>query len=202
MEYNKTKRGLELGASLTALIYCAIDLVLEIVAVFQLLELIGELKSIYGDSYSEMDGVIAKFIIGIIIGVALVVIELLLACKLLKKPAQTENGFEDRKGIRITFIVFSSILTLFFLIGTSAGLTEEGAGILGLLIFVAVISLESVAMSMKDIKEERSAKKEVAITTNLSIEQKIAELKHLKELGVIDEEQYKKAVEKIIKGIM
>ncbi len=201
MEYNKTKRGLELGASLTALIYCAIDLVLEIVAFFQLLEVIAELKSIYGEAYSDMDGVFAKLIIVMIIGVALVVIELLLACKLLKTPKQTENGFENKKGVRITFIVFSSILTFFFFIGILAGITEESAAILGLLIFTTVIVLESVAMSMKDVKE-RSDKKEVAITTNLGVEQKIAELKHLKELGVIDEEQYKNVVEKNIKEIL
>ena len=203
MKYNKTKRGLELGAALTALVYCAIDLIFEIIAFVDIVKVIDYFRSFYGDDYKKyMNEATTALLMGTIIGITLVIIELVFACKLLKKPEQTENGFKNMKKIRITFLIFSSILAAVFLCGISTGFSEVGIGILAFLIFATVIVLESIAMSMKDVKVEGQAKKEVIVTTNLSIEQKIAELKHLKELGVIDEEQYKNAVEKNIKEIM
>ena len=203
MEYNKTKRGLELGAVLTALIYCAIDLIVVFVGLINFGDEINAIKEAYGTAYYEtyVSELVTEFVIAFIIAVALLIIELVLACKLLKKPEFDGEGFKSRKKLRVTFLVISCVLAFFLLI------SGESYAILALLIFGTVIVLESVAMSMKDIKEQLpnslyQVKSEVAPTTDLKIEQKLAELKHLKELGVINEEQYEVAVQKNIKQIM
>ncbi len=210
MEYNKTKRGLEVAAAITALVYCIIDLILESIALIKIFHYIEELKNRYGSDYHTYVGItITGYIIGMIIGIALVAIELWFACKLIEQSNSIRADFincleipgYNKKRIRIAFIVFSSILAFILLIGQIQSSSTAG-GIIPFLIFATVIVLESVSMGMKDVKVENQARKEVAVTTNLSIEQKIAELKHLKELGVIDEEQYKNAVEKNIKEIL
>ncbi|MBE7081200.1 MAG: hypothetical protein E7372_01405 [Clostridiales bacterium] len=216
MKLNKTKRGLELGAAITALVYCIFDLILEVVAFETLIDTISFLKKEYVDYYnSYMQSTVIAYIIGFFIGVALVIVELIFACKLLKKPIDTSNNFiniEDRfenelkkrKKTRICFIVFSSILAFVMLINcfqSSQGSSSTTTKIVGLLIFVTVIVLESIAMANKEIHQDVEIAKELAVS-NSTIEEKIAELKHLKELGVIDEEQYKNAVEKNIRDIV
>lgn len=209
MELNKTKRGLELGAVITALVYCIIALILEIVAFADLIGMISYLREEYSD-YSYMQSTLTGYVIGFIIGVGLVIVEIIFACMLLKKPINNSNNFinkesylqnqlKKRKRIRICFIVFSSILAFFMLINCFQ--TFKGSSIIGLLIFATIIVLESIAMSMKDFRQDNEIAKELAVS-NSTIESKIAELKHLKELGVIDEEQYKNAVEKNIKDLM
>ncbi len=217
MEYNKAKRGLELGAAITAIIYCLIDLIFELIAYEELLGAINYLKEIYEEEYySYMHSTVVAYKIGFFIGVALVIFETIFAFNLLKKPIKNENGFisgeysfkkelKQRKRIRVFFIVFSSILTFFMLI--NCFLTSETAGslvgkVIGLLIFTTIIVLESIAMSMKDFNEKIQATKETTVSANLSIEQKISELKHLKELGVINDEQYKNAVDKNVRDII
>ena len=213
MKFNKTKRGLELGAVITALVYCIIDLVVEIFNFVNLISTINYFKAIVPtEYYSEMQSTFISSIIGIILAIALVVVEIIFACKLLKNPASKANDFIDkeiylqdelkkRKRIRICFIVFSSILAFILLISLFIGEAYTVISEFGFLCFATVIVLESIAMSMKEFKEEIGTNKMVA-PVNSGIEEKIAELKRLKELGVIDEEQYKNAVEKNIKDIM
>jgi len=190
--------------------------ILEVVAFETLIDTISFLKKEYVDYYnSYMQSTVIAYIIGFFIGVALVIVELIFACKLLKKPIDTSNNFiniEDRfenelkkrKKTRICFIVFSSILAFVMLINcfqSSQGSSSTTTKIVGLLIFVTVIVLESIAMANKEIHQDVEIAKELAVS-NSTIEEKIAELKHLKELGVIDEEQYKNAVEKNIRDIV
>ncbi len=215
MKLNKTKRGLELGAAITAIVYCIFDLILEVVAFETLIDTISFLKKEYVDYYSYMQSTVIAYIIGFFIGVALVIVELIFACKLLKKPIDISNNFiniegcfenelKKRKRTRICFIVFSSILAFVMLINcfqSSQGSSSTTTKIVGLLIFVTVIVLESIAMANKEIHQDVEIAKELAVS-NSTIEEKIAELKHLKELGVIDEEQYKNAVEKNIRDII
>ena len=210
MEYNKTKRGLELGAAWTALIYCAIDFILEIIVLSETFDYIEQLKSYYGnDYYTYFSSTITGYMIGVIIGLVLIIMEVFFACKLIEESntirADFINGLEipgyNKKDVRKKFIVISSILAFILLIGQIQSSAITG-GVIAFLVFATVIVLESIAMGMKDVIVENQVKHNDAITTNLCIEQKIAELKHLKELGVIDEEQYKNAVEKIIKAIM
>ena len=160
MELNKTKRGLELGAVITALVYCIIDLTFEIIAFADLIDSIDYLKTMdAGYYYSYVQSTIIAYTIGFFIGVVLVIIELIFACMLLKKPINNSNNFinkesylqnqlKKRKRIRICFIVFSSILAFFMLINCFQ--TFKGSSIIGLLIFATIIVLESIAMSMKE----------------------------------------------------
>lgn len=171
MEYNKTKRGLELGAVITALIYCAIDLVAAIVGLGEEIETIVYLKNHYGIEYFDVHfaPTITYYFIGFFIGLALVVAEVVFAYKLLKTPKyiksnfinqieQGKSGFEDKKSIRITFLILSCILAFFSLIG-NIGSSSLAIGIIVFLIFATVIVLESIAMSMKDVKAESQVKK-------------------------------------------
>lgn len=216
MKFNKTKRGLELGAVITALVYCIIDLVVEILNFVNLISTINYLQTIAPDDYYfYMQSTFISNIIGIILGIALVVGEIIFACKLLKNPINSFNNFtyneinfqnelKKRKRVRISFIVFSSILAFIMLINcfqTSEIANSSSTKVIGLLIFATIIVLESIAMSMKDFHQDNETAKELAVS-NSTIEAKIVELKHLRELGVIDEEQYKNAVEKNIKDLM
>ena len=205
MKLNKAKRGLELGAAIPAFFYCIIDLILEFITLDYL---IAEINARAGLPYfADWQSTILAYIIVVLIGVALVIVELVLACKLFKKPiiiddkyARTggydEDRLKKRKGVRICFIVFSSILAHILFINLFMGMTYVAIAELGFLCFVTAVVLESIAMSMKEFKEEKVE------PISFGIDAKIAELKHLRELGVIDEEQYKNAVEKNIKDII
>ena len=88
------------------------------------------------------------------------------------------------------------------ILGAGLGVSNI-TSMLGFIIFLIVIVLESIALSMSDYSCKENVYKENAfINYGSSLESKIAQLKHLKELGVIDEEQYKNAVEKNIKELL
>lgn len=177
---NRTKRGLELSAAIIALIYCVVDLIIEII----------DLISI-GKYFTELG---TGFILGFIIGICLVVAELVLAIKLL---IDKSNPFI--KGIRIAFIVISSVLTLFLFISFLIG-TVGGIGWIALTVFIVVLVLESISFGMKDTKNTIHTQN--LATAESSVEDKIKELKHLLDLYVISQEEYESAVDKIVKKLI
>ncbi len=189
MEYNRTKRGVELGAAITAFAYCILDLILEVLTLSRMIMWGG-----YGD---------ANFWIFFFLGVGLVVVELIFSIKLILKPVFINNTFKNKNSSRIGLIVISSILAvLMIILGAGLGVSNI-TSMLGFIIFLIVIVLESIALSMSDYSCKENVYKENAfINYGSSLESKIAQLKHLKELGVIDEEQYKNAVEKNIKELL
>ena len=162
---NRTKRGLELSAAIIALIYCVVDLIIEIIGLIS----IGKYFTVLG----------AGFILGFIIGICLVVAELVLAIKLLIGKS---NPFI--KGIRIAFIVISSVSTLFLFISFLIG-TVGGTGFIALTVFIVVLVLESISFGMKDTKN--TIRTQNLATAESSVEDKIKELKHLLDLYVISQ---------------
>ena len=153
-----------------------------------------------------------------LIGLGLVVAEGIIAIMLIRKPKLIEinvdgvvtTSFENRKKLRVTFVVLASISAFFVLISIFIG---SPLSILILVLFATIISLESVVLSLKNEAQitnqpsENSTNATTSATSSptnpaksMSIEEKIAELKHLLELGVITQEQYEVAIERIIKS--
>ena len=198
MEYNKTKRGLEVAAVITALVYCIIELVIDSIGFFQVIAEINNLSQEVNIKYGLLTTQsVISYMITFFTTIAIVVVEIVFICKLLKKPELTESGFKNRKGLRMSFLIFSSLIALYILIGIFIAHSGK-IGEFGFLCFATAVILESIAIPMKDVKDDGKLNKKVEGT----LDSKIAELKHLKELGVIDEEQYKNAVEKNIKEIL
>lgn len=183
---NHTKRNLELTAAIMALVYCAVDLLIELIGISTLIEYASYLESYLG-----------PFIVALVVAVVLLITELILAAKLIpNKPSK------NKKGLRIAFIVFTSILIIFLFISLFSE-TISAFTVLGLLLFIAVLVLETVSMKMKDEIPDPAKEEPVATTTETAtIEEKVKELKHLLDLGVISQEQYESAVNKAVQKIM
>lgn len=182
MEYNRTKKGLELSAAIIALVYCGLDLINELV------NIISFFNYALSVSYNY-----TGYIIGLIIGLALVVTELILSIKIITTCSLEKYN----EKIRIAFIIISSILVLFLLISLVTYMINT-YGILAIFIFIASIVLESVALSIKNTKNNTATTQ----PTEPTIEDNINELKHLLELGVITQEQYESTAVNLVKKKM
>lgn len=203
MKPNGLKKGLELAAVITALVFSAIDLVLEIIGVIQVIQYIEYIESMAATIY-----------ISLIIAIGLVTTELILSIKLLAGYSAAKAN-KSKKGLRIAFLVISSILFFFLTISAISG-EANGIAIVGIFVFLTVIVLESIVLALKDQVAIMPVQESVAANTptteaaptmatpteNLTLEQKIMELKHLYELGALTQEQYESAVERIIKQVM
>ena len=138
----------------------------------------------------------AGVIVGFIIGICLVVAEFVLSIKLLATKANSKA-----KGARIAFIVITGIITVFFLIYLCV-VPSGYMSIIGMIIFITVLVLElsSMSMSMED-KKNNFQRKNLA-TDEYSVEDKIKELKHLLDLGVITQEVFESAVDRIVRNLI
>lgn len=188
MKINRVRKRLELIAAILALCYCALDFVLELVNIISISSYFQQLDTAY--------------LVGLIIGVGLVATELILAIKLIDIQRVEYKFLQEGKGIRIAFIVITSVLVFFLLISAING-TGSFISVLALLIFIAVDVLESTALGMQDTSLHNKTNYSIATTEVApSIDSKIGELKHLLELGAITQEQYESAVQKIINSII
>ena len=106
----------------------------------------------------------------------------------LKRPTLLPDGtYSKSMGLNITLDVFMGIMLVILMIGAT------GIMILFLLCYVAALTLNIIGLCLKDCSLKQEEK--VAVTDckdvgksavqNQSIDSKIEELKHLKELGVI-----------------
>lgn len=73
-------------------------------------------------------------------------------------------------------------------------------GIIGMFIFIVILVLESISFSMKD--KNNIIKPQNLPTDEPSVEDKIKELKHLLDLGVITQEVFESAVDKIVRNLI
>lgn len=124
------------------------------------------------------------WIIDIIIGALIV---LFASISLLEK-------FRYKLSLSITLLV---IFGLWFISAIISG------GWLGAVLSLIAIGLKVAAMVVKDTTEEKSTNnqnKQVPLQSTL--ETKIEELKHYKELGIITDEQYEEAVKKAVSSIL
>lgn len=180
MIYNKTKRTLEIVAASLEL---ALGILLVGLALFLFIYPVVLYERIMNLSYSataEMVSVVIfrQYLFGGIITFAISICSIVFGALLLKNPVRQE-GVLNTKGKQIAFVVISFL---------SGNLVSFG--------------LEIAVLSLPDFVPNNSETTLLTQQTQQnSIEYRINELKHLKELGVIDETTYNTAVAKIIEEI-
>lgn len=215
METNKTKRTLEIITTLVAIVYCGIDLLINFIGLIDIIKLAN---SYYYD-------IEASIIIGIIIGLALVIAELVVAIMLLRNILSAYNSEETTNKLRSGFTVLSFVVLLFLLLGLIMGNTSV-LGIIGFILFIGVVIIECLVYTMKDSynntpavvnntknvynqynranelrnKVNNTATKES--NSEQSFESKVSELRHLLSLRVITEEQFENAVNELTRDII
>lgn len=197
MEYNKTKRGLEKAAAIVGIvmgvIYCigAIYCVCHSIYAYRLVKDWGEYYSIDSAWAAEMQNYwyttaivsIIMCLLTLFFGIA----TLITSIKLVKSPFDENGQLKNRQGLRIWMLVLSII---------SGDLIVMG-------LMIAVLCL-------KDFKQPKAKKTNQYVYAGQPNEQneylefynKIQEIKRLRSLEIIDAEAYKKAVTKVIKGIL
>ena len=221
MSENKTKRTLEIITTIVAIVYCCIDLILDFIGLIDIIKLTN---SYYYD-------IETSYVIGILIGLALVIAELVVAIMLLRKILSVYNDEETTKKLRVGFTVLSFVVLIILLIGLITGNTSV-LGIIGLILFIGIVIIECIVLSMKNIYSNNvgvSNNNKINVTTNSSnpynqyhiikekhnsensdykkeakesFESKVNELKHLLSLKVITEEQFENAVQALAKEVI
>ncbi len=208
MEYNKTKRGLEKGASIYAVIVYSLMIIMSITLIVCGIVIANTMQQV--QEYNPMKYYNSGHYIGgydyyyrkipelglpyIIIGVILLgvtIAALIVAAKLIKSPVKPDGTIQKRTGKRITLIVFSVLSGNIILLG----------------LMIAV-------MCLKDMKEPKPVYQQmvqpvrnmqyvqsrpIQQNVGVSLDDKVNQIKHLKEIGVLDDDAYKKAITKIIK---
>lgn len=199
MEYNKTKRGLEKAAGILTIVVSAIEivaLILYFMAILHVTVIVDYNVDSWGRYTTPIYGSAINYgSFMLLFPIAFSVITLILGAKLIKSPVQADGTIKNRNGIRITALVFAILNGQWVTTG----------------LLIAVLCLKDFKAPSQQIGEfagnvagstKNTYAAKVSATQNQnsiqSIDSKISELKHLKELGVIDDEAYNKAIDKII----
>lgn len=108
------------------------------------------------------------------------------------------NKYRYSKKLSVTIIVFLSIFIFFQLYNMATAFT--GVLVVGLLLMLFAFITKIIEMSIKSDAPVQQTVATAEQTTDKvqTVDDKCKELKHLKDLGVIDEEQYQKAIAKLI----
>ena len=112
------------------------------------------------------------------------VCSLIFSAKLIKSPFVKDDIVKNTTTIRVIAMIF-------------AGLTGN----------IVTLGLMIVVVCLKDFVEKSSKVKQKTIVVQQeikrpdTIDSKVAEIKRFKELGIIDDEQYAKAIKKIVEDI-
>ena len=196
---NPTKKTMSIISAVASIVLGA----LEIIAAIANISALNELKD-YG---YDVGGYEFFYLIDLIIGVVLI----LFASMTLSQ----KNRYN--KKYSVTIIVFLSILLFaqFYSMATSF----NGLQVIGLLLILLAFITKIIEMSIKinQTENKEEVKSEIdgicvnqepvsptidvkSTSTSQTIGDKCLELKHLKDLGVINEEQYKEALSKIIEN--
>lgn len=192
MVFNKTKRGLEKGAAIFSVVMYSIQILIYFVLTIEGIIIFSNPYGYYYGNIYYSYGTIQTIgmtyaLIGIIL-LAFCIVGLILSAKLIKTPLQPDGIVKKRNGLRITLLVFSILSGNFI----TAGL------------LIAVLCLKDVKPAQEDAQPSVAvAGNNIApAQANTSIDAKLAKLKEFKELGIIDDEAYKKAIAKIIKDAL
>lgn len=215
MVYNKTKAGLEKGATITGIVVSAIQLVGAFVMFVLGCAYIGY-DTYYFDGYGYTyvnlyTWAVPVLVVGILL-LVLCTITLVFNCILVKSPVNPDGTIKNRQGLRITLVVFSFLVGQWITFGLEIAVlclkdfVDENATAVAPVAQPASAQPAPVAAQPAPVAKKTVAQpavQPVAQTTtkdvaSMSVEEKIAELKHFKELGIIDETAYNKAIGKII----
>ncbi len=215
--YNKTKRAFDLVAAIISIVGGSIITLICLIG----LATVNTLSSAVGGITDSTD-LISLYgfgtlvvVIALLIVIALGLTVVILGAMLCKKPVKVNGVYPKRKGLNITLIVFLGILTLNYINSPLLFLTFAAA--LGFKITAMCLKAE-VEASATPVAEEPFEFTPAQVATEIApaqtaapapapaqapamtIDEKIKELKKLKELGVLDDEQYNAAIEKIIRN--
>ncbi len=174
MQYNKTKRGIEKTAGILGVVAYSFSIIVYIALIS------------LGCSFSNSDNIIIaeqgySFIMLGIFYLPISIAALILSTFLIKSPIDEHGILKNRNGLRIALLVLSILATSWVMTG----------------LLIAVLCL-------KDFVEQtqiQNAQNVQAKTPN-TVEEKLAQIKNLKDLGVIDEATYKKAVQKVVNDFL
>ena len=192
MQFNKTKRTLEKVAGILTTVFNALWIIGSIVMIILANQPLYGLTFVWdGHAYMPETTYYANpnatfLTILFIILLIFSIIGLILSILLIKSPLKADGTVKQRNGIRITLLIFSILNALWV---TSV-----------LLIIVLCMkdfvdpNNSPVANTISNLKNP----KPYAQTT----EGKIAEIKHMKELGVIDDATYERAIKKITDDLL
>ena len=186
---NNTKRGLELAAAIITIIVSSIM----VLGAFVLLSNLNTLEDQVHQA--EIDILKGAIIFLLVISVVMIVFGTILCANPVK------NGvYKPRVGISITLLV---------LLGLVAVLEIESP--LYFAFFATPFGLLLASLCMKQPKTEEKDNKEgisfqpqeFNLNNNLNsdFDEQLRKLKDLRDMGVLDEEQYKQAVDKIINSL-
>ncbi len=179
MVYNKLKRNLELAAGIVGVSVSAITGVFAL-ALFA--------SNIAGVAVFEIAYGLLPFIL---VSVAISICSIIFCAMIIKSPVRAE-GVLKTTNTRICVIIFAVLTSNLITLGLE----------------IAVLCLKDFKNTDTEVKTnnkyiqppvQQSTKENQ--TQNTNIETKIAELKNLKELGIIDEQTYNKAIAKLIETI-
>ena len=215
MTYNKTKRTLEKVSGITGIVISALN-----IFGFIALIVVGAYYS-YGlyDEYYYINGV-QYYTSYVSFGYSLIVISSLMiafsisviifGALILKSPINQDGTLKNRKGIRICMLVFTIIsgnwISAGFMIAVLCCkdyVDENGQ----------VVNYENMPSQVSNYSPNKvniPISNVNCFTNNANFSQKDAyefysnliELKHFKEIGVIDEETFKNAVQKVVNNIL
>ncbi len=213
MNYNKSKRSLEKASGILGIISSSFTVFYAVAIVFigfllnfntsQLTETTYS-DTYYADTYYSATSNFENFIgiLYILLGICILIFAIcgiIFSSKVIPSPLQKDGTLKNRKGVRITMLIFM-ILTGNWI---SAGL------MIAVLCSKDFMPSKEPAVTPKEKPTEPLISKHILDNnkTEKRIENKddyihnIEELKRLKKDGIIDEETYKRALEKIITKI-
>lgn len=181
---NKTRRGLELGAAITGIVYNAISacgLLLYLVIFGSLADFPAE------DEVFVMITALGGVFIAIILFMLLyVTASIIIGAFLCKQPKPNAEGkYPRRLGLGISFTILNGLTAIFMIF----------SGLWPFFIFaVAPTALEIAALCLNPGEAKPAEPDKKVSGTN----EKIAEIARMKNAGFINEEQYKSAMEKVM----
>lgn len=186
---NNTKRGMELAATISALVFAGIMLIVLLINL-SLVEDLFNMLYITRQAYT-------MYIILISISLIFVIALIVIASLLCKKPnADSEGKVETRLGLSITFIVLTGLTILVQIAGCIA-FGIGGGDIFGLLVVIAILVLFVISMTMKHTGVVQTETNTAVGEDFAAINPKINELNKMKAYGFINDEQYQTAVKKL-----
>ncbi|MBQ7579168.1 MAG: hypothetical protein IJT25_01405 [Clostridia bacterium] len=184
MVYNKTKRGLEKAAGIVGTVASSLEIlglfIYEIIFISAIINFSGPVK--VGEIVVTSAEMLAPYVIAILLPLAFSICCLIFSAKVIKSPVLADGRVLNRKGTRIAMLVFSLL---------SGHLVSAG-------LMIAVLCLKDLVNPSQTVSGNIVGQS--APQAN-SLDTKVAELKHLKELGVISEEQYNTAINRVIEGL-
>lgn len=172
--YNKTKRGLWLATAILAIVFGAISIISSIRTIAIELEWFDEFIDSVGYS------------IGIVIALLLEIAFVIFGIILLQKPKKLDDStYVWNKKCMVTLVVLTSVIIFLLIIALN---------ILDLILYLALLGLAIASLAIKDKTANLSAKES---GQDKVFNEKMLELKKLKELHVITDEQFKESSDKL-----